>query len=440
MENKKTIIASDLDYENDLLKNVNWSRNSKLWLGFLFLSLAVCLYFYFTQLRDGLGVTGLHDYASWGIYISNFVFFVAVSLVGMLISSVLGLTKNEWVIPIGRISEIIALAFAMVAGLVIISDMGRPDRLYHIFFFGRVQSPIVWDVAVVTTYVFLSLLLLYIPLIPDFSLCEKKLTTLPKLQLKLYRILSLGWANKPEQFELIKKTIRISLVTIIPVALAIHTVTSWLFALTLRPGWNSSIFGPYFVSGAFVAGCTALIMTMYVLRKRYNLSNYITNDHFDRMGKLLVLVALVYIYFNLNEVLVPGYKSGSAEAKHINEMLTGHEAVLYWIVQIGGLILPFFLLLIKKMREPLPLTFLATAILIGAWFKRFLIVIPSQLEPYLPIQNVPEKFQLYVPTVPEIAITLASFILVLIIITILSKTVPIVPVWEMKEHLTENKN
>ncbi|MEN8191532.1 MAG: NrfD/PsrC family molybdoenzyme membrane anchor subunit [Bacteroidota bacterium] len=435
MRDETRISLSEAEIENDLLKNIHWSSKSKIWISFLFVALAVCLYFYATQLIYGLGVTGLHDYASWGIYISNFVFFVAVSLVGMLISSVLGLSGAKWIKPISRIAEIVAVSFAMVAGLVIITDMGRPDRFLSVFIHGRVQSPIVWDVAVVTTYVFVSLLLLYVPLIPDFDLCSKKLTGLPKIQANIYKVLSLGWAGTPEQFVRIKKLTRIIMVIIIPVALAIHTVTSWLFALTLRPGWDSSIFGPYFVAGAFVAGTAALIILVYFYRRHYKLENYITNAHFNYLGKILVLVTLVYLYFNLNEVLVPGFKPGTAAGTHIKELLIGHEATLYWLVQIVGLTIPFLLLLIPMFRKPLPITVLSMIIFIGAWFKRYLIVVPSQLEPYLPIQNVPESWNHYSPTTPEIAITIGSFLIVLIIISLLSKIIPLIPIWEMKEEM-----
>ena len=435
MNNESTNSLSHAEIENDLIKNIHWSTKSKIWISFLLAAFAVCLYFYGTQLIYGLGVTGLHDYASWGIYISNFVFFVAVSLVGMLISSVLGLADVKWIKPISRIAEIIAVSFAMVAGLVIITDMGRPDRLLNVFFHGRVQSPIVWDIAVVSTYVFVSLLLLYVPLIPDFAVVSKKLTGLPKLQLKTYKVLSLGWADKPEQFKVIKKLIQTLLIIVIPVAVAIHTVTSWLFALTLRPGWDSSIFGPYFVAGAFVAGAAALVILLYFYRRLYGLEKYITDEHFNQMGKVLVLVSLVYIYFNLNEVLVPGFKPGTAAGAHINELLAGHEATLYWTVQIFGLAIPFILLLIPMFRKPFPITLISSLIFVGAWFKRYLIVVPSQLEPYLPIQNVPEKFHHYSPTTAEIAVTAGSFILVLIIITFLSKVIPLIPIWEMKEEL-----
>jgi len=433
-------ILTDDQIDQDLLKNINWGTKFKLWLAFLAVSLIICLYFYYQQIEHGLGVTGLHDYVSWGIYISNFVFFVATSLIGMLISSVLGLMNVDWVKPIGRIAELVAVAFAMVAGLIIITDMGRPDRLLNVFMHGRVQSPIVWDIAVVVTYVAISILLLYIPLLPDIALCRDKLKNVPKWQQKMYKFLALGWKGKAKQFKLMHNYTRILLILIIPIALSIHTVTSWLFAMTLRSGWDSPIFGPYFVSGAFVAGCAAVIITMYFFQKNYKLEQYITTDHFDRMGRLLVLVALVYVYFNINEIIVPGYKANTADAKHVHEMLYGHESIMFWMVQLGGLVIPFILILFRPMRRGLPLTLISIVILAGAWFKRVLIVVPTQLAPYYPIQNVPDKWTHYMPTIPEMAITLASFILVLIIMSVLAKLFPVIPVWEVKEEIHHNKN
>ncbi|MPQ45585.1 polysulfide reductase [Marinifilum sp. N1E240] len=430
---------SESQIDQDLLKNVNWGGKFKLWLGFLAVSLIICLYYYYLQLSNGLGVTGLHDYVSWGIYISNFVFFVATSLIGMLISSVLGLMNVHWVKPLARIAELVAVAFAMVAGLIIITDMGRPDRLLNVFMHGRVQSPIVWDIAVVVTYVAISALLFYIPMLPDIALCRDKLKDVPKWQQKMYKILALGWSGKAKQFKIMHNYTRILLILIIPIALSIHTVTSWLFAMTLRSGWDSPIFGPYFVSGAFVAGCAAVIIAMYFFRNNFKLKDYITVDHFDRMGRLLVLVALVYVYFNINEIIVPGYKANTADAKHVHEMLYGHESVMFWMVQLGGLVIPFLLILFRPMRRPLPLAVISIIILAGAWFKRVLIVVPTQLAPYYPIQNVPEGWSGYTPTTPEIAVTVASFIIVLLIMTVLAKLFPIIPVWEVKEEINHNK-
>lgn len=425
----------------DLIRPVRINNGFIIWISFLIVVLGVCLYAYGIQLRTGLGVAGIRDYVSWGMYISNFVFFVATSLVGMLISAILGLTGAKWTTPITRIAEIIALAFAMVAGLVIISDMGRPDRLLNVIIHGRIQSPIVWDITVVTTYVVISALLLYLPLIPDMPICLKHMKGLPKWQYWIYKSLSLGWSGKPEQVKIIHKLMRILIVLIIPVALAIHTVTSWLFAATPRAGWNSTIIGPYFVTGAFVSGAAAVIIAMYFFRKNYKLQDYITDDHFDKMGKLMVLVSLVYFYFNINEFLVPGYKLEKAESKHLYDLFVGRYAVIFWFSQICGLVIPIIVLLFKRMRRAFPMMIIGIIVLAASWFKRYIIVVPTQEHPFLPIQYVPANFKVYTPTIIETAVTLASIVLVLIIITVLAKIFPVISVWETlhEKEVQENQ-
>jgi molybdopterin-containing oxidoreductase family membrane subunit len=421
----------------DLLRPVRFTKGFIIWMTGLTVSLFICLYAYVIQLKLGLGVTGMGDIVSWGMYIANFVFFVASSLIGMLISAVLGLSGAKWITPLTRIAEIIALAFASIAGVVIITDMGRPERLLYVFTHARVQSPIFWDVTVVTTYVVISALLVYLPLIPDLVVCLDLIPSAPKWQRWIYKTLALNWKNHPTQRMRIQKSIRILLILIVPVALSIHTVTSWLFASTLRSGWNSTIFGPYYVTGAFVTGCAAVIIAMYFFRNNYKLYDYITDDHFDKMGKILVLVSLVYLYFNINEFLVPGYKLEKADAIHLQSMFEGRYALMFWSTQILGLVLPTILLLFKSMRKALPMLLIAIVMFVAAWFKRYIIVIPTMEHPFLPIQYVPERVKFYTPTLIETAITLASFIMVLMIITILAKIFPIIPVMETiheREH------
>jgi len=417
----------------DILKNVGLNKGFIVWMGFLVIAFGACIFAYTIQLRKGLGVTGLRDITSWGMYIANFVFFVATSLVGMLISCVLGLAGAKWVKPIGRIAEIIAVAFAAVAGLVIVSDMGRPDRLPYVFLFGRVQSPILWDVSVVTTYFVLSLLLWFLPMIPDLAIAKTRLANRPVFLVKAYDILSFKWIHHEAQYKILNQAVRILLILVIPTAFAIHTVTSWLFAFTPRAGWDSTIFGPYFVSGAFVSGTAAVIIAMYFFRVNYNLKNYLTADHFEKMGRVLILVSVLYLYFNLNEFFVPGYKMKTQDAIHLKELFTGGHALLFWGVQLCGLVIPVFLMLFRSVRRPTPMLIISTIMLISAWLKRFLIVVPPQAHPYLPVQNFPVEWIVYKPTLIEILVTAASFLLVLIIITILSKLFPVIPIWELAE-------
>ncbi|WP_242084178.1 NrfD/PsrC family molybdoenzyme membrane anchor subunit [Aestuariivivens sediminis] len=423
--------------EKDLLRHIiKTSLNYKLWIAFLILIILIGMYGYYRQLKYGLIVTAMRDYTSWGIYISNFVFFVAISLVGSLFSSILKLNKNEWSKPLTRISEIIAVSAIICAIVIIIVDMGRPDRFFYVIRYLRIQSPIIWDVIIISTYLVISLILLYSSLLPDLALCRDRLTAIPQWKKKLYRMLAINWRNHPNQLDMLQKVTKILAISVLPVAFAIHTVTSWLFATTWRPGWDSTNLGPYFVSGAFMAGAAAIIIAMYFIRKSLHLKAYITEVHFDKMGKLLVLLSLVYLYFNINEYLGPAFKMVGVEGEHIIELFVGKYAPMYWFVQLGGLVLPIVFLLFKGMRRSLPIFIISTFIILGAWFKRFLIVIPSLQHPYLPIQGVDESYLHYNPTWEEWAITLASFAWFLLIITVLIKLFPIIPI-QKHEHVSK---
>ena len=208
----------------------------------------------------------MRDYTSWGIYISNFVFFVAISLVGSLVSSILKLSRATWSTPLTRLSEIIAIASIICAAIIIIVDMGRPDRFINVLIYGRIQSPIIWDVIIIATYLGLSVLLFYVSLIPDLAICRDRLTTVPGWQKNCYRTFAMNWKGTPKQNAILQQVSTILSITVIPVAFAIHTVTSWLFSTTWRPGWDSTNLGPYFVSGALMAGAAIIVIAMYFFR------------------------------------------------------------------------------------------------------------------------------------------------------------------------------
>ncbi len=423
------------EMKDDLFKTLSWkSLRFRLWLTALFLIILLGIFAYYRQVRFGLVVTAMRDYTSWGIYISNFVFFVAVSLIGSLVSSILKLSNAKWSTPLTRIAEIIAVASIICAAIIIIVDMGRPDRFFNVILHGRIQSPIIWDVIVIFTYLIISLLLLYLPLIPDIALCRDHLTSAPGWRKKVYRILAVGWKSKPGQYSIILKSIRILGIMIIPVAFAIHTITSWLFATTWRPGWDSTNLGPYFVSGAFMVGSGVIVVAMFFIRKFMGLEKYITEKHFDHMGKLLVLLSLVYLYFNINEYLGPAFKMVGVEGEHITELFIGKYALMYWMVQIFGLILPILILIPRQGRKPLPMLIVSFFIILGAWFKRFLIVIPSLQHPYLPIQDVDESYRHYFPSWEEWAICAASVAGVLLMVTLIMKLFPVIPIWEIVEE------
>ena len=418
----------------DLLPQ-EFGKVGKIWVGVLTVICLVGAYAYYRQLRYGLIVTSMRDYVSWGIYISNFVFFVAISLVGSLITAIFRLAGVKWGSPLTRIAEIIAVAAIIFASLIIIVDMGSPERFYNLFTHGRIQSPIIWDVIVITTYFFISLLLLYYPLLPDIQILLRFKEKTNKNLYKFYAYIGSFWKGTPEQFRLSEKAINILCITIIPVAFTIHTVTSWLFATTYRPGWDSTNFGAYFIAGAFLVGAGAVVVAMYVFRKAYHLENYITESHFEKMGRILVLLAMLYLYFNINEFLTPFFKMKESEADYLNGLFSGNFAPIFWFAILTGMIIPTIILLFKKGRKPLPVFIAGILVIIGAWFKRYLIVTPTLLHPFLPMHDAPASYRHYFPSWEEWAITMGSLAGAMLIITILARIFPIIPIQEtITEH------
>src|SRR6476659_9480923 len=401
-----------------------------IWTGTLLLIALIGAFAYYRQLRYGLVVTNMRDYVSWGIYISNFVFFVAISLVGSLITAILRLANVHWATPLTRIAEIIAVSAIVFASLIIIVDMGRPERFMNLLLHGRMQSPIMWDVIVICTYFFISLLLLYFPLLPDLKILIAFKEKSGKALNKLYRFQGSFWKGTPAQFRITDRAINILCIIIVPVAFSIHTVTSWLFATTYRPGWDSTNFGAYFVSGAFLVGAGGVVVAMYVFRRSYKLEKYITDLHFEKMGRIVVLLALLYLYFNVNEYLVPAFKMKKPEEQHLTQLFAGEFAPLFWFAILVGMLIPIFILIFKKGRKPLPMFIAGIMIVIGAWFKRYLIVTPTLLHPFLPMNDVPVSYKHYFPSWQEWAIAMGSLAGALLIITFFARVYPIIPIQE----------
>ncbi len=195
---------------------------------------------YIYQLSDGLGVTGLNRPVYWGIYLTNFVFFIGISHAGTLISAILRVTQANWRRSITRIAEAVTVFALCVGGLQILVDMGRPDRVLNMVFFGRFQSPFLWDLTCISIYLLSSITYLYLPMIPDMARLRDKLIDVPAWRKWLYKTLAIGWKGTHEQHRRLEKAIAILAIAIIPIAVSVHTVVSWIFGMTLQPMWHST--------------------------------------------------------------------------------------------------------------------------------------------------------------------------------------------------------
>lgn len=380
------------------------------------------------QLDQGLGVTGLNDRISWGLYISGFIYFIGISYGGTMVSAILRLTKTEWRRPITRVAEASTAAALMVAMVMPLFDLGRPERILNLVRYGRIESPLVWDFIAIGTYLAASILFLYLALIPDFALMDRVLPKRVRLRRVLYRVFKMRWEGTAAQREKLERALLMISIIIIPIAVSAHTVLSWMFGMTTRTGWHSSIFGPYFVGAALFSGIAIVVVAMAIFRRAHHLEDLITEDHFKKMANILLVFSLVYLYFTLSEYLTITFQPSSDEQQLLLLLVAGPMAPYFWFSALS-LVVVTFLLAFKPTRTIPWITFSAVLLNISLWIKRLIIVVPSMAVPLVPGDSVAT----YSPTWVEWAITAGSFAAFGLILAVFSKLFPMVAIWEIRE-------
>ena len=401
------------------------------WVGFLLMVIAWGVYAYSRQLHDGLIVTGMRDRISWGLYITTFVFFIGISHAGTLISAILRVSQARWRTPITRMAEFITVVALCCGAIFVIIDLGRPDRVLNVIVYGRWQSPIIWDVLAITTYLTASVAYLFLPMIPDLALFRDRLAgRVSGWRLRLYDLLSVRWQGTAAQWRSMGAAITTAMILIIPIAVSVHTVVSWIFAMTLREPWNSTIFGAFFVAGAIFSGVGTLIVVMAVLRKVYHLEEYITEKHFVYLGYLMAAFALIMIYGNISEYLTTGYKMEEGAEFHFRQLFLHQFAGFYWFYLIGGLVVPGLLILMPWTRNIRGIVVAALLVVAAMWVERYFIVVAGFRVPLMPYEP-----STYAPTWVELSVMAAGFALFALLITIFVKVFPIIAVWEVAEDL-----
>ncbi len=385
-------------------------------------------YAYVTQLAEGLGVTGLSRPVYWGIYLTNFVFFIGISHAGTLISAILRVTQAEWRRPITRIAEAITVFALVLGGLQVLFDMGRVERVLNTLVYGRFQSPLLWDFTCIGVYILSSLTYLYLPMIPDMARFRDKWTDAPRWRKLLYRILAFGWRGNTEQLRRLEKAIGIMAIIIIPIAVSVHTVVSWVFSMTLQPMWHSTIFGPYFVVGAIFSGIAMLFIFMTAVRRAWHLEAYIGAKQYNYLGILLLVMSAFWTYFTLSEYLTTYYGALIDEMNVANAKIFGNFHLVFWAMVVLCAIVPFVILLPRRGRTPVGTVIASICIAAGMWLERFTIVAPSLTRPRLAFQ-----WAIYQPTWVEAAITLGSLALFSLLFLLFFKFFPTMAMWEVEE-------
>ena len=376
------------------------------------------------QILYGLGVTGLNQPVAWGFYIVNFVFFIGISHAGTLISAILRLSNAEWRRPITRMAEVITVIVLAIGGFHPLLDMGRPERLLNIFTAGRLQSPLLWDVTAISAYFMASTVYLFIPMIPDIALLRDR-GVWPHW---FYKFLSWGWEGTPRQVAVLNRAVSVMMVVVIPIAVSVHTVISYIFAMTVQPGWHSTIFGPYFVVGAIFSGIAALMLVMIVMRRVFHLESYLKQIHFDQLSKLLLVMSLLWFYFTFSEFLTGFFGNEPSEMRVFYYKISGAYAPFFWGMVAFNFIIPVTILSFRRLRT-IPGIFIAcSTVVVGMWLERLNIVVPSLANPRLPY---PTGF--YIPSIVEwgmFAGAIATFILGFVLF---ARFFPLISVWEIQE-------
>jgi len=343
-----------------------------------------------SQIYWGLGITGLNRPINWGLFLVNTVYFIGIGHAGTFISAALRVLKIDWRRPISRAAETLTLFALTAAGISILMHLGRVWKAY-------------WLVAMARDHT-------------------------RGWRYRLYSILSLGWRGTEKEWAYHETTLNIFSYVIIPVMFSVHTIVSCDFAMSLQPGWHSSIFGPYFIFGALFSGVAAVIIIMAVIRKSMRLEYFLRAEHFSGMAMFLLLLSFSWAYFYFNDYIVPWY--GGEPVMHVifDLFRRGWAAPLWFLMIFCNILLPWATLWSKRVRNNVgALVIICIFIQIGMYLERYLII-PVMLG----FNELPFSWGVYLPR-SEVLLTIACLAMVVLLYMLFSRFVPLIPVWEVLE-------
>jgi molybdopterin-containing oxidoreductase family membrane subunit len=404
------------------------STLDKIWIGILIVIILVGLYAFLLQAKNGHEITGMRDNVVWGVYIINFIFFVGISYSGAFISGILHFFQTPWKSAVSRIVEIMTVLSLLIGPIFILLCIGKLDRLHYLFIYPRIQSPITWDIIAIITDLFGCFIYLYLTFIPDLAILrDHSAEDIPNWRKKMYKFLAIGYQDTPAQYKRLHKITAIMSTMIIAMAIVAYTVLAWIFSLTLQPGWNSTIFAPYFIIGGLYSGIGVIIITMYLVRKHFRLEKYIRKIHFIGAGIVLLVISLLFGYFTFSEYFSRWFSHKTTN--HILlETLFGRYFWEFIFANYICVLVPIIILFFKKLRTIKLITLAAVLAVVGLWLNRYLIVIPTLETPFLPIQDTRATFITYSATWIEWALSFAGIASFLLFFTLIIKFVPIISI------------
>ena len=409
---------------------------TRLWIGLLLLLILFGGYGLYKQIAEGHVVTGMRDNVVWGYYIANFIYFIGVSYGAAMLAAILHYCHVSWGRPIIRIAALMALVTGVIGPVFILLCIGRFDRLHYLFIHARVQSPITWDVMVISTYLVGITVFVYLLLIKDFAILrDTSAIDLSGWRKRLYNALALRYKGAPDQQSQVEHSTRSMAFIMVPKVILAFAVLSWIFGMTLRPGWHSTIFGPSYVISSVATGMALIIGVMWVYRKIYHLEEYLTERHFRNMAYIMLVLVAAFGYFTFSEYITNWYSSGKWESAVTAKLLSFDDfGWAFPLANLFGILLPIIVIAIPRFRTPTTIAGLSLLLVLAMWVRRYLTVVPSLETPLLPIQDTRPEYIHYSATWVEWALVLAGAATLFLFFTLVPKLINVIPISEYDDE------
>jgi molybdopterin-containing oxidoreductase family membrane subunit len=384
-------------------------------------------------LVTGVGVWGNDVPVVWGFAITNFVWWIGIGHAGTFISAFLLLLEQKWRTSINRFAEGMTLFAVVQAGLFPMLHMGRPWFFYWLVpypstmrVWPQFRSSLPWDVVAVTTYLTVSFLFWYLGLVPDLAIMRDRAPSLWKR--RVYAVFALGWSGSSREWARHRVAYGLLGGLATPLVISVHSIVSMDFAIAQLPGWHSIIFPPYFVAGAIYSGFAMVLTLMIPARRLYRLQDVITVEHLEKMAKMLLLTGLIVTYSYAAETFTAWYGGDPYEMRmHLHTRPFGAYAPVFWTVIACNCVAPQVLWLRRARRSALALFVLSLVVQVGMWSERFMLIVSSQSEDFLP-----SIWRGYRPSLVDAAILLGTIFFFLFLFLLFLRTVPFVPISELK--------
>ncbi len=398
-----------------------------------FLLLMVLLVSVCYLLLAGVGIWGVNIPVGWAFAIINFVWWIGIGHAGTLISAILLLFRQQWRTSINRFAEAMTLFAVACAALFPLLHTGRPWlAIYWLFpypntmgLWPQFRSPLIWDVFAVSTYATVSAIFWFVGLIPDLATLRDRAKS--KVVARIYGTLAMGWRGSAQHWLNYETAYLILAGLSTPLVVSVHTVVSFDFAVSIVPGWHTTIFPPYFVAGAIYSGFAMVLSLAIPLRKFYGLEDFVTLRHIHNMGKVMLATGMIVAYGYTTEAFMSWYSMNPYESYMSYNRMAGPYAPYYWsLIAINVFLVQ--LLWFKRVRENIGLMFVLSLVInVGMWLERFIIIVTSLHRDFLP-----SSWAMYYPTRWDVATFVGTLGLFLTLFFLFIRFLPMISIFEMR--------